>query len=36
MYIKTNTCMILHHWMPKQDIIRETLEWMDKYFGPVK
>ncbi|MBL7111056.1 MAG: dienelactone hydrolase family protein [Bacteroidales bacterium] len=24
------------HWIPKQDFIRETLDWMDKYFGPVK
>lgn len=23
------------HWIPKADIIRETLEWMDMYFGPV-
>lgn len=23
------------HWIPKADIIRETLDWMDRYFGPV-
>ena len=24
------------HWIPKVDMIRETLNWMDRYFGPVK
>ncbi len=24
------------HFVPKSEIIKETLNWMDKYFGPVK
>lgn len=24
------------HWVPREDMIRETLDWLDKYFGPVK
>ena len=24
------------HWIPKVDLIRETLGWLDTYFGPVK
>jgi hypothetical protein len=24
------------HFVPKSEIIKETLNWLDKYFGPVK
>ena len=24
------------HWIPKKDLINESLNWLDKYFGPVK
>ncbi len=24
------------HWIPKLDLIRETLEWQDRYLGPVE
>jgi hypothetical protein len=23
------------HWIPKTELIRETLGWLEKYFGPV-
>jgi len=23
------------HWIPKTEMIRETLNWLEKYFGPV-
>jgi dienelactone hydrolase len=23
------------HWVPKNEMIRETLDWLEKYFGPV-
>ena len=24
------------HYVPKRDLIRESLDWLDKYLGPVK
>jgi hypothetical protein len=23
------------HWIPRKDLINESLSWLDKYFGPV-
>ena len=23
------------HWIPRKDLINESLGWLDKYFGPV-
>ena len=23
------------HWVPKSEMIKEVLDWCDKYFGPV-
>jgi hypothetical protein len=24
------------HYIPRDELIKETLNWLDKYFGPVK
>jgi len=33
---KDNKVYETDHWIPQNEMIKETLAWLDKYFGPVR